>query len=83
MKGSDSMRILGIERKRCLGCRTEHHVYMVEIDESTDFNGSPLEYTAVYEHCPRLNGFYTDEDLEYANNLAFRQAHRKRSEDNA
>lgn len=56
----------------------EHDVKRVEVQEENIFNGVAVSYPARYEYCDRTNEFVTYGNSLITNQLAFRDAYRKK-----
>ena len=72
------MKLISAEIKLCLSCMEEHEVKRVEAQEENIFKGVTVSYPARYEYCDRTDEFLTYEDSLATNDLAFKDAYRKK-----
>ncbi|WP_366923869.1 DUF4065 domain-containing protein [Metallumcola ferriviriculae] len=72
------METLRSEHKLCLSCMEEHDVSIVEIEEKEIFKGGEVEITSIYEYCSNTDELLETEDMIRANNLAVKDAYRKK-----
>ncbi|MFZ3172413.1 MAG: type II toxin-antitoxin system MqsA family antitoxin [Carboxydocellales bacterium] len=72
------MKIINTQRKLCPSCMEEHDVEVVETDESNVFKGEQVEFTAVYEYCSNAEEYSENEEMIKINDLAFKDAYRRK-----
>lgn len=72
------MRVISTEKKLCLSCMEEHEVKRVEVLEENIFKSVAVKYPARYEYCDRTEDFLTYGDSINTNDLAFKDAYRKK-----
>ncbi len=72
------MKILNSEVKVCLICMEEHEVQTVKLEETTEFKGEEVGFEAVYEFCCRANEYLEHEAQIRENDLAMKDAYRKK-----
>lgn len=73
------MKVLQSENKLCLSCMEKHRVDLVAVGEENILKGEEVKFTAVYLYCPNTEAFFETEDMIRANDLAFKDAYRKRA----
>ncbi|MGI6488054.1 MAG: type II TA system antitoxin MqsA family protein [Syntrophothermaceae bacterium] len=72
------MKVISTVKKLCLSCMEEHEVKRVEVQEENIFKGIKVDYPAKYEYCDRTEEYLTYEDSLNTNDLAFKDAYRKK-----
>ncbi len=72
------MQTLRSENRFCLSCMEEHQVSIVEVIEQETFKGVDVEFTATYEYCSNTNGYLETEDMIRKNDLALKDAYRRK-----
>lgn len=77
-KNKKKMKIINTQRKLCPSCMEEHDVEVVETDESNVFKGEQVEFTAVYEYCSNAEEYSENEEMIKINDLAFKDAYRRK-----
>lgn len=78
MREGDILEILSCDKKLCLSCMEEHIVKRVEIEEENIFKGITVSYPARYEYCDRTEEYLTFGGTLNSNNLAMKDAYRKK-----
>ena len=63
----------------CPCCMEKHDVKTIKIKESTIFKGVPVEYDAYYTYCEVADETYADEDQISSNDIAMKNAYRKKN----
>ena len=64
--------------KTCPCCMGEHAAKLITIPEKNVFKGVPVEYDAQYHYCPQADETYADEQQISANDIAMKNAYRKK-----
>lgn len=72
------MKILNSEVKMCLICMEEHEVQTVKLEETTVFKGEEVDFEAIYEYCCQANEYLENEEQIRSNDLAMKDAYRKK-----
>ena len=75
----EHMKNQKIEKKLCPCCMEEHDVRTVSVMESNEFKGMPVAYNAEYSYCDRADEYYADERQISLNDLAMKNAYRKKA----
>ncbi len=71
------MKIVKTEKKLCMCCMEEHDVQLVHVDESNEFKGIKVDYTATYEYCDQADECLASEDMISQNDIAMKNAYRR------
>lgn len=72
------MEILKTMRSFCFDCLQEHEVQTVRLLERLTFKGEEVEFTPTYLYCTNTDSLLETEDLIRANDLAMKDAYRKK-----
>ncbi len=72
------MEIIRRDEKFCAYCMEQHMVETVRLNDSNTFKGEHVEYEAIYEHCPSTDEYYATEDQLSQNDIAMKNAYRKK-----
>ncbi|NLB51018.1 MAG: DUF4065 domain-containing protein [Clostridiaceae bacterium] len=72
------MEILKSEKKLCHNCMQVHDVKIVRQEESEWFKGEEVSFPSVFEYCSNVDGFIETEEMIRTNNLAMKDAYRKK-----
>ena len=67
------------EKTLCPCCMEEHDVQTVRDTERNVFKGVPIEYSAEYQYCDRADEFFADEQQISRNDIAMKNAYRKKT----
>ena len=73
-----NMKILCRKEQLCSCCMEIHEVKTVQIKENTEFKGVPVVYDARYQYCDRAEELYMEEEQMQENDLAVKDAYRKK-----
>ena len=73
------MKILRTEKILCPCCMEEHFVKTVSVTEQNTFKTVPVDYMAEYYYCDQTDEFYADEKQVSLNDLAMKDAYRKKT----
>lgn len=72
------MKIVYSEKRLCTCCMEEHEVKTVSIAEKGNFKNISVEYEAAYFYCERAEELYMDEPQMRKNDIAIKDAYRKK-----
>jgi len=72
------MMTIRTETMLCPCCMEEHEVQTVMDTESNVFKGVPVEYSVEYQYCNQADEFYADEQQISRNDIAMKNAYRKK-----
>ena len=72
------MMTIRTEMMLCPCCMEEHEVQTVMDAEHNVFKGVPVEYNAEYQYCDQAGEFYADEQQISRNDIAMKNAYRKK-----
>ena len=72
------MRFINSKNRFCVSCMEEHPVDTVQREEYEDFKGEKVVFVATYNYCSNTNELGETEELIRANNLAVKDAYRKK-----
>ena len=72
------MRIINSENRFCVSCMEEHKVDTVQREEFEKINGKEVVFIATYAYCSNTDELKETEELIRANNLAVKDAYRKK-----
>lgn len=72
------MEIIRNEYKLCFSCMEEHEIEVVEVVENNIFKGEQVEFIAIYEYCSNAQAYSQTEEMIKKNDLAFKDAYRKK-----
>lgn len=72
------MRILKKEFRQCACCMETHEVALVRFQTYMTFKGEKVEYEAVAEYCELADEYYTSGDMLNENDMAMKNAYRKK-----
>ena len=72
------MTTIQTEKKLCPCCMEEHEVQTVRDTERNVFKGVPVEYSAEYQYCDQADEFFADELQISRNDIAMKNAYRKK-----
>lgn len=70
--------IIKREHTLCICCMEEHDVLTVETMEKNIFKGVEVNYKATYNFCDKANEYFETEDQITANDIAMKNAYRKK-----
>lgn len=73
-----SMKIIGRKACLCPCCMEEHEVKTVVMQEQSTFKNAKVEYEAVYQYCDRAEELYMNEEQMKANDMAMKDAYRRK-----
>jgi len=73
------MKLIRTEKRLCPCCMEEHEVKAVLINEQTTFKNTIVDYEALYFYCEAAEEFYMDEPLLQKNDIAMKEAYRKKA----
>lgn len=72
------MNIINSENRFCLSCMEEHAVDTIQREESEYFKGEKVVFVATYDYCSNTDELLETEEFIRANNLAVKDAFRKK-----
>lgn len=72
------MKVLGVERKFCTICMTEHDVQRVIVEDNNIFKGVAVTYPSECYYCENEDEYYEEDEMINKNGLALRNAYRKK-----
>lgn len=73
------MKILETEKKICPCCMEKHDIKKIAITENNIFKNIPVEYEAEYYYCDFADEAYANEQQIIRNDIAFKNAYRKKT----
>ncbi len=73
------MRTIKSEKKLCLICMEEHEVQTVILEDTEEFKGEEVAFSAIYEYCAHADEYLETEDLIKTNSLAMKDAYREKT----
>lgn len=72
------MKIIEVHKRLCMCCMEEHDVQTVVVREQNIFKGTEVEYDASYYYCEQTEESFSDEDMISANDIAMKNAFRRK-----
>ena len=72
------MKVIKKENKFCYSCMKEHEVQTVEIKKESIFKEEDIEYIETSEYCDIYDELNQDEELIRLNDIAFKNAYKKK-----
>ena len=72
------MKIIKKEKRLCTCCMEEHEVSIVNLSDTAVFKGVTVEYEAVSNYCDLADEFYESEEMMAKNDVAMKNAYRKK-----
>jgi len=75
------MKIIRREYKLCPSCMEKHNVSVVQAEECVEYKNIVVNFIATYEHCPRTDEYFENEDMMRANKMALIDAYQKKTID--
>jgi len=72
------MKIIKTTQKLCLSCMEVHDVKEVEVIEENIFKNERVKFNAIYEYCSDTEEYTQTEEMIKINDLAFKDAYRKK-----
>ncbi len=73
-----NMKEIRSEKRLCTCCMEEHEVKTVRVMEHASFKNVPVDYEATYFYCDAADELYMDESQIQENNVAIKDAYRRK-----
>ena len=72
------MKMMKSEKRLCVCCMEEHEVKTVLVQEHASFKNEQISYEAMYLYCDQAEELYADEEMLKNNDIALKDAYRKK-----